>query len=109
MKKIVFNKERLGFSQMVSNLLLPDLFLENGTLDDDFIKDIFTVQLEAFILSHTAQKIPIQYWCKKPTFFDWLFGREKMVTFELEVKDVLIDPPVLPKKTCRLYFTKELD
>lgn len=61
--------------------------------------DIETIRLKAYIWAHTADVLEVQL--DKPKFLDWLLGRRK--TAKIEVKDMLIIPPVLQDETVRLY------
>jgi hypothetical protein len=48
-------------------------------------------------------------WCiifDKPTFKEWLFGIKRVATFDLKVKDLLLNPPKDEIPTKRIYEIK---
>lgn len=90
----VFKKEKIASSLKISKeLLAPNLGLSIGQVADDIIMDTFSVQIEAFIYSNTVEQRTLEYYCPRPSFWDWLFHRQKRVTWQLSVKDLLKNPP----------------
>ncbi len=106
-KQVTFNKNKFVISKKVSAVLLPDILLNFGRDDDDILKDLFTVQLEAFVLSHTSETRTLEYLCPKPSFLDWLLGRKEIAKFRLDVNDLLLNPPKI-ENTLRTYRTQNL-
>jgi len=106
-EKVEFIKESISSATKVSRLLMQDSTVNIGRVGDDLTHDLFTVQLEAQMLSHLSETRELIYHCEPPTFLDWLFKKRKEAKFTLKVKDVLLDPPLLHERTKRFYVTKE--
>jgi len=92
-KEIKFEKEKIAIMQKISNEVLNDLILEDGTCNDDFINDMFTMRLTASIYSNLADERSLDYYFDRPTFLDWLLRRKRKATFNLKVKDLLLNAP----------------
>lgn len=107
MKEIEFKKETLRAYNKISLELLTDITLKIGTVDDDAAREIVTYMIETEIYSNLAEERELTYYFKRPKFFDWLFRRSKVATFELKVKDLLINPP--PENTERIYIVNKKD
>lgn len=96
--EIQFKKER--FSSQIKGFI--SVFTEAKIDVDEFIVDELTYRLTSFVYSNTIDERTLTYYCPKPTFLDWLFGRTKKVEFEFKAKDLLLNPPQI-KETIRIY------
>lgn len=108
-EKIKFDKEKISAISKVAKDYILDVNLTAGTVNDDFVLDQLTLQLDAWILSNAAEERILTYYCPRPTFFDWLFRRRREVKWELNVKDLLLNPPKLKKETSRIYIIREIE
>ncbi len=103
MEEIEFTREKISAHMKTAKHLFSDINVMAGSEGDDVIHDLWTTKIEGYVLSNMAEKRTLTYWCPKPTFKEWLFGRSKKVEFDLEVKDLLLNPPKL-KNTERIYI-----
>lgn len=101
-----FKKERIAVYNKVPKTVISDIIFKTDDVGDDFIEDTLTYMMYGNIYSKMADERILYYYAPKPTFFDWLLGRRKMVEFKLRVKDILISPP--QKETIRIYETEQL-
>jgi hypothetical protein len=101
-----FKKERIAVYEKVPKTVISDIIFKTNDVGDDFIEDTLTYMMYGNIYSKMADERILYYYTPKPTFFDWLLGRRKMVEFKLRVKDILISPP--QKETIRIYETEQL-
>lgn len=109
-KEINFIREKVAVSTKISEVFANEMVLSAGREYDDFMRDEFTVKLEAFILTHVNEIQRITVYRERPTFLDWLFRRKREFTFEINCKDVLINPPTLPPgKSQLMYVIKEVE
>ena len=70
------------------------------TMSNDWIRDELWHTLDAFVLVAQEQEDVIEL--PRPRFSDWLLRRRRTCT--VTVRDVLLDPPVIPKhETVRMY------
>lgn len=90
MKQIEFKREVFSCFDRIPKEVIADLSVE---VLDDFLKSSVTRRVNAYFYSNTREERELVYYCDKPTFFDWLFGRKKRVVFNFKVKDLLINPP----------------
>jgi hypothetical protein len=107
MERVEFTKERMSVFNKVSAEVISEIDLVVGRVDDDLIRDMFTMKMDAWFLANTADERTLTYYCDRPRFFDWLFRRNRTVEFKLEVKDLLLNPPRL-SKTTRTYIVTDL-
>lgn len=102
-EEVRFNREKVQAIQILSEQCLSDLKLNIGQTAENFMQREFTAQLTAFVYSNTIDERTLDYYCERPTFFDWLFRRRKKVSFEFKAKDLLLNPPKNDKDTLRVY------
>jgi hypothetical protein len=108
--QIVFNKEKISFSQKVSPLLLRDIMTNIGTVNDDFTKDLLTVQVEAFIIARLNEVQTITVHRKPQRFIDWILRRHQTFTIEIKCREVMKNPPLLgPGLSVKLFELKEIN
>lgn len=108
-KEIKFYKERIATNAMVSELFMNDIVLQTGKTADDFMKDTFTVQLNAFVMAQLNEKKTITVYRERPTFWEWLTRKPRSFTFEFNCKEVLKNPPALPPgQSVMMYAVNEL-
>lgn len=103
-KKVEFTRERLSLIECVSKDYIQSLDFQIANSGDDFVNETFTMRLDAYFLTNTADERTLTYYCPRPTFFDWLFRRRKDIKWKLYVKDILINPPKLKDRTHRIYL-----
>lgn len=108
MSKVEFNKDRINTFIKFTSEYFESVDLELGSCDNGFVANLITLKLNGYILSNQKQERVLTYYCPRPTFFDWLFRRQKKVKFELLVKDILLNPPKLKYGTTRLYIPKQI-
>ena len=90
-KEIKFEKEKIAVIDKISNNVLNDLKLEISQVAEDFVNETMTMRLTAFIYSNLAEERNLDYYFERPTFLDWLLRRKRKATFNLKVKDLLLD------------------
>ena len=102
--EISFSKSKLAMTQKVSELYGKEMKLTTGFVNDDFIKELFTLHLESFVLSRLLEKqILVEY--KAPQkFIDWLLRRPQKFVFVFECKEILKNPPALPPNQSQLFY-----
>ncbi len=103
-EKLVFDLDKASSYLKISNELISEFQISQSTVDMDLVYDQLTVKLDALFYSNLAEERILIYYCPRPTFFDWLFRRERKVEWELKVKDILLNPPKMPDKTKRIYL-----
>lgn len=103
---IEFIKEKVSVETKISSDLITELNFYSQREYDDFVYNTMTVKLVGYIHSNLAEERDLVYHCKRPSFFDWLFRRRKSVTFNLKVKDLLINPPKTAN-TKRIYIFEQ--
>lgn len=109
MKEIVFQKEKIGFTFKVSELLLDDIKLNFGNEDDDFARDIISAHVTSFILTSLNETQTITVYRDRPNFLDWLLRRRPTFRFEFNAKEVLKNPPrILNDGSTMMYTLREL-
>ena len=101
-----FKKEKICIYGKVPRTVITDIEFKADQIGDDFTEDLLTCTMYGNIYSKMADERILYYYTPKPTFFDWLLGRRKVVEFKLRVKDILIGPP--QKETIRIYETEQL-
>ena len=92
-QKIEFKKEKVAVMQKISNEVLNDLKFKDYHDADDFVNDTMTRHLTGFIYSNLADERNLDYYFDRPTFLDWLLRRKRKATFNLKVKDLLLNAP----------------
>ena len=92
-KEIKFEKEKVTVMKKISNEVLNDLKLEVSKVSDDFVNETITMLLTGFIYSDLADERNLDYYFDRPTFLDWLLRRKRKATFNLKVKDLLLNDP----------------
>lgn len=107
MIEYIFNKQKVATNVKVNEVFLNEVVLVVGQESDDFFKETFTVQLEAFLLDRLNERQEITVWRKPQKFWDWLLRRNQMFKFEFSSREVLKNPPSLPKDKSTLMFTLE--
>lgn len=104
--KTPFEKEKIAFTRMISKEMLIDTKLEFDHYSEAD-KGIIISGLSSYIYTNMADKRKLVYYCNRPSFFDWLLRRTKKVVFNLEVKDLLLNPPKT-NGTKRIYIVNVL-
>jgi len=102
-EEIAFDKEGLSAFMRIEKQLLDNKEFSVGYENEDFLKDLVSIMMKSHIYSNTSEVRNIEHVLEKPTFLDWLFGRERKVNIEVKVKDLLLTPPPKGIDTARLY------
>ena len=55
------------------------------------MNELLTVQLKTWYYEMKAGTRDLVYYAPKPSFLDWLFGRQKKVVFQADVRELLLD------------------
>ena len=103
---IEFEKEKIATMQKISNEIFTDLELQVSQIDNDIIYNTMTMRLSGFIYSNLADERSLDYYFDKPTFLDWILRRKRKATFNLKVKDLLLNPPKT-KNSIRMYVIEK--
>lgn len=106
-KEIEFDREKVTDSLRFSNQMISDVNFIIGEDSLDLFSQTMTARIDAFFYTNNKEKV-LTYKLKRPSFFDWIFRRDREVNIKINYKDVLIDPPK-GIKTQRLYFTEIID
>lgn len=102
MKTITFSREKISTHCKVSRDIITEASIRIGNEGIDFIEETLTAQLEAFVWSRLSEKRTITNVFKRPSFLEWLFRKKREVKIEIDVKDLLLNPPVI-ESTKRIY------
>jgi len=92
-EQIIFEKEKVTMVQKISEELLNGLKLETYKDIDAYFRKTMTLRLSGFIYSNLADERNLDYYFDRPTFFEWLFRKRRKATFNLKVKDLLLNAP----------------
>ena len=76
-------------------------------VDDNIMEVTLEHNLAAYIYKHTVKKYNKTIYIDRPTFLEWLLRKQRSIVVNVDVSDILLDPPKLPDKTIRLYSFKE--
>lgn len=104
-QEIKFEREKVAVMQKISNEVLNDLKLEISQVADDFVNETMTMRLTGFIYSNLADERILDYYFDRPTFLDWLLRRKRKATFNLKVKDLLLNAPKT-ENSMRIYVVE---
>lgn len=102
-QEIIFEKEKIAVMQKISTELFNDLELEVSKVSDDFVNETMTMKLTGFIYSNLADERNLDYYFDRPTFLDWILRRKRKATFNLKVKDLLLNAPKMDN-SMRIYI-----
>jgi len=102
-EEIAFDKEELSAFMKIEKQLLDNKKTYVGYKDDDFLKNLVSIMMTSHVYSNISEIRNIDHVIEKPTFLDWLFGRERKVNIEVKVKDLLLTPPSKGFDTARFY------
>lgn len=93
---------KVAVMRKISEELLHDVKYQAEMTGDDVTVGLANEFLSAKVYSLMAEERILLYTCPKPSFFDWLFRREKTVYFELKIKD-LVGLPEKRQGSERIY------
>lgn len=102
-QEVIFEKEKIAVMQKISTELFNDLELDVSKVSDDFVNETMTMKLTGFIYSNLADERNLDYYFDRPTFFDWILRRKRKATFNLKVKDLLLNAPKMDN-SMRIYI-----
>jgi len=102
--KMHFDKQKLRNYHKMSNEFIASCDM---SVYIDGLMDETIVSFDGWFYSNMADKKEIIHYCERPTFLDWLFRRQKKVIINVEAHDLLLNPPILPKETARIYKITE--
>jgi hypothetical protein len=103
MKELAFDKEKISSYAKISKELIDSYNVNLSHNDIDFVMEELTLKIDAYIYANTSETITEFYEFKRPTFFEWLFRKKRYAEFTIQIKDILINPPKMPKETVRIY------
>ena len=106
-ENVEFNLNKISIFSKVPNELIVDAKLNVWECGDNFLKNMLTARLDAYLFENQADERTLTYYCERPKFLDWLLRRKKRVEWKLIVKDLLLNPPRLKEKTTRIYLINE--
>lgn len=93
-ERITLTPKRLAVMQTISKDVIADIkFQVSNENELDFITDTMRARLEATVLSSQCQIQRVYHYTEKPSFWDWFHGRSKKITIEIEVNDLMLNPP----------------
>lgn len=90
-----FYKEKIALQERVSELLFNEIDFTIGRNSDDFVKGMFTMQLNAFVLSRINERLTIRVCKPRPTLWEWLTRKPRVFDFVFIAREVLKKPPQL--------------
>lgn len=109
MTQTTFTKEKIAVNEKISDLFLKEMDLSIAKNGDDFVRELFTIQLESFIMTRLNEKQNIIVYRERPTFMEWILRKRRSFVFEISCKEVLKNPPSLPNGSSSiLYSVQEL-
>ena len=103
-EEIAFDKERLSAFVKIEKQILDNKKFSVGYENRDFLKNLVTIMMRSHIYSNISEIRNIEHVLEKPTFLDWLFGRERKVNIEVKVKDLLLTTPPKGIDMARIYL-----
>jgi len=107
-KEIAFDVEKISTMHKVTKELISEVDVSVGQASDDFFTDMLTVRMDAYILSNLSETRTLTHYTPRPKFLDWLLRRSKKLEWQLDVKDIMLNPPKLKDKTSRIYMVNKL-
>jgi hypothetical protein len=90
MEKTEFTREKISMYCKYSHEYIESMSVIET---EDIFVDMIIKRVDAFIATHMAETQILTYYCPRPTFFDWLFRREKKIEWSILIKDILKNPP----------------
>lgn len=93
MKTIQLTKQKIGLSAKVPDILMEKVGFFAHKMDADFIRDTFTIQLEAFIACAMMPQQIITLHRAPQSFWSWLLRRPQSFTFVINCREALKEPP----------------
>jgi len=107
--QVKLTKRTLCLTNKVSQAFMDQMNITIGYVSDDFIKELYTTRLEAFVLEKLIDSKHVIKYAKPQRFWDWVFRRSQKFEFVIQCKEILNNPPDLPEHTYTLlYGVKEL-
>jgi hypothetical protein len=100
---VEFTDERIRAAWKVSKEIF-EVTMHVGMAEDDMLRDLYTVFIEAKIKTRLSEQRELTYYCPRPTFFDWLFRRTKRVKFNLDISHLKLREA--PEGTVNIYDIK---
>lgn len=97
-------RSKLAYSDKLSDEFINEIKTEYGTTGDDFVYKNVTRMFSARLWERMNERQVITVTKPAPTFFDWLFRRQPAFDIEVECREVLRRPPVMPDGTTVLMF-----
>ena len=88
-----YEKVKVAAQKKIPLSVFNDIKLEISQTGEDFINEVFTVRMQAFIYESTIAEKEVIYTFDKPSFLDWLLGRKRTAKFHIKMSEVLTSPP----------------
>ena len=103
-EEIAFDKEVLSAFMKIEKQIEDNKEFSVGYENEDFLNNLVSIKIRSHFYSNISEVRNIEHVLEKPTFLDWLFGRERKVNIEVKVKDLLLTPPSKGIDTARIYL-----
>lgn len=92
-EEVNFKKSKIVAYEKLSKDFLTEFETEISETGNDFIRGLTTLKAKAFFYERLAEKRELKYLTPKASFLDWLLGRQKTVTIEVNVSEYFKTPP----------------
>ena len=86
-----FKKEKISTYIKFTNEMLEDITIAREGCD--FERDLMTMQLSNFIFTSMIGEKTIIKTFERPSFFEWLFKKERTVHIDVVAKEIFKNPP----------------
>lgn len=108
--EVVFDKTKIASMMRVGNEVLTNIKFNQFKHDGDcFIRNELVIRMEADLYKATIAEKEMTFIFEKPTFLDWLLGRERIKNIKVNIWDVLKNPPLTSGDVTRFYNIEKLD
>jgi len=89
MKEETYTKQKISAYMKATPEMMTERNLRIGMDGEDFINDLLTCQLEAFIYKSAQPTQTTYHYVPRPTFLDWMLKRRKVINITVECDKVL--------------------
>ena len=88
MKEETYTKQKIAAFMKAHQDMISESKLTSGFDGIDYINNLLTFRLEAFIYKSAQPTQTITHVVKRPTFFEWIFRRERFINITVECDKV---------------------
>lgn len=92
MESYILNKHKIVNHCLVAKELVDEMRLTVGLNNDDFLKDLFSMQLETYLKGLVQPTKVLTYYTPRPSFLDWLLQRTHPVKVIVYTHDIIKQP-----------------